>query len=151
MPRSAAEFRTMFLFGAPNETPHSWNLGFDDFTAALLRRNPQAFTRLTRDPLLGDNLSFTFDTADGTREGMVSVDPDGAALNDCTAGEALEFALWLRREIVPPDAEIHFNLREAAAIDLPNLPLPTGDPTATENALLDYVSDMLAARARGEL
>ncbi|MEV5508879.1 hypothetical protein [Streptomyces orinoci] len=152
MQDSADNFRTTFIFGAPNETPRGWELSLEHFAAALLRRDPDAFTHMMSSPLLGDMLTFTFRTSEGEREGNAGPDPDGVGLNDCTAGEAAEFAQWLRQEIVPPGASIDFNIRPAAEVDLPNRRL--SDPVNAEvvlSELLAYVRDILAAQERGEM
>lgn len=84
-------------------------------------------------------------------EGFAQSDPDGTALQDCTAEEAAEFALWLRRYIVPEATEIEFNIRPAAEIDLPNRLLPRGDAVTVRQTLLAYIEDVLAAQERGEM
>ncbi|MGW7009011.1 hypothetical protein ACWGCW_41225 [Streptomyces sp. NPDC054933] len=72
-------------------------------------------------------------------------------MDDCAAADAASFAMWLRQEIVPVDAEIHFNIRPAAENDMANRILPTGDLTVIEETLLGYVTEVLAAQERGEL
>ncbi|MGW7490771.1 hypothetical protein [Streptomyces sp. NPDC054786] len=145
---TAHEYRTLFMFGAPNANPHSWDLSLDTFADTLRSQDPDVFLNRDSSEITGDALTFGFGE---DLEGFAQSDPGGTALRDCTAEEAAEFALWLRQYILPEAAEIEFNIRPAAEVDLPNRLLPRGDPTAVEQALLAYIQDVLAAQDREEM
>ncbi|MFI0220415.1 hypothetical protein [Streptomyces lydicus] len=145
---TAHEYRTLFMFGAPNADPRSWELSLNAFADTLRRHNPNVFLNRDISPITGDALAFSFGE---DLEGFALADPEGTALEDCTAEEAAEFAVWLRRYVVPETAEIDFNIRPAAEIGLPNRRLPRGDAATVKQALLAYVQDVLAAQERGEM
>ncbi|MEU8567145.1 hypothetical protein AB0C51_02090 [Streptomyces pathocidini] len=147
----ASEFETVFGFATPQRVPRGWDLSFDTFTEALRARDPEAFARRRVSPLNGESLLIGFSLPDTILEVIVKVDPDGVVLMESTAAQAAGFAVWLRDNVVPEGAEVEFNVRPAVEAGLPNRPLPTGDASAVEEALLAYVSDILAARARGEM
>ncbi|MFE2157034.1 hypothetical protein ACFW9M_04380 [Streptomyces lydicus] len=149
MPDTAVhEYRTLFMFGAPNANPRSWGLSLDAFADTLRSQDPDVFLNRDSSEIIGDELTFGFGE---DLEGFAQADPDGTALRDCTAEEAAEFALWLRRYIVPETAEIEFNIRPAAEVDLPNRLLPRGDAATVKQALLAYIEDVLAAQERGDM
>lgn len=136
------------MFGAPKASPRSWELSLNRLGETLRAQDPEVFLNRDSGAIVGDMLTFGFGES---LEGLSQSDPDWAALRDCTAEDAAEFAIWLRRYIVPEAAEIEFNISPAAEVDLPNRLLPRGDAATVKQALLAYIEDVLAAQERGDM
>ncbi|MFH9246733.1 hypothetical protein ACH4LK_15035 [Streptomyces lydicus] len=144
MSEDAADFRTMFIFSPPDGAPQSWGLTFDAFVDALSAKDPNALFHEWTGHFSGETLSFQFSTCSGEEaEGMVGVDPNGVAIEDCTAAEAADFAEWLRQAIVPPDGGLVVNIREGAEWELPPVELPGSALTESEQRLVGHVERVL--------
>ncbi|HJP77442.1 MAG TPA: hypothetical protein VJ914_24450 [Pseudonocardiaceae bacterium] len=121
----------------------SWRLTLGSFRQALLRRNPEEFTRIWdhpgNGPARGVTMSFGI-TLDGRPvEGITSVRSEGASIKSATAGQATEFAGWLRREIVPPGERIQIGTREGTEAAVADVIVDDVRPEPLLALLLDHV------------
>lgn len=144
----APAFRTIFIFVPPQGFPQGWSLASSRFAEALGLRHPGAATHRWNGGGTGEALSFAFTpVGGGEAEGTVGIDPNGVAIKDCTVTDAVEFAQWLMREVIPSDAQVHANIRQGVELDLPPVELPRGDAVKTERILADRVADILEFEA----
>jgi hypothetical protein len=144
MSEDAANFRTMFAFSPPENAPQAWELTFDHLVHELHAKDPDALVHEWSGQFSGETLSFQFRTASGEEsEGMAGIEPNGVAIEECTAADAADFAAWLRHAIVPAGAEIIVNIREGVEWELPPVALPNHDVTALEQLLVSHVERVL--------
>ncbi|AJT62569.1 hypothetical protein T261_0880 [Streptomyces lydicus] len=144
MSEDAADFRTMFIFSPPEGAPEGWGLTFAAFVDALRAKDPDALFHEWTGHYSGETLSFQFGTSSGDKaEGMVGVEPNGVAIEDCNAAEAADFAGWLRQNIVPPDSGLIVNIREGVEWELPAVELPGSEVTGLEQSLVGHVERVL--------
>ncbi|MCZ1006878.1 hypothetical protein [Streptomyces lydicus] len=144
MDDDAAEFRTMFIFSPPEGAPQGWGLTFPSFTDALRTKEPGAVMETWSGQYTGETLSFQFGTSVGdTAEGMVGVEPNGVAIEDCTAAEAADFAAWLQQAIVPAGSGLMVNIREGVEWELPLVELRSGTVNELEECLVGHVDRVL--------
>lgn len=140
----AAEFRTMFLFNPPPEDPNGWGLTFEAFAEALRDRDPEAFAEQWSGVFVGETLSFSFTTSAGEEpEGVVGIEPNGVAVQDCTASEAAEFVHWLRAAVLPEQAELKANITEGVDWQLPQISVPRTAPAELATILTARVDEIL--------
>ncbi|WP_432141029.1 hypothetical protein [Streptomyces sp. bgisy084] len=144
MSEDAGNFRTMFIFSPPEGAPQGWGLTFPAFADALRAKEPEAVVEAWSGHYTGETLSFQFHTSRGEiNEGMMGVEPNGVAIEDCTAAEAADFASWLQQTIVPTDSGLMVNIREGVEWELPLVELRSGTLTELEQCLLEHVGQVL--------
>ncbi|WP_157878522.1 hypothetical protein [Streptomyces chattanoogensis] len=144
MSEDAADFRTMFIFSPPEGEPQGWGLTFASFADALQAKEPDAPVHAWSGHYTGETLSFQFGTSTGeTAEGMVGVEPNGVAIEDCTAAEAADFAGWLRQAIVPAGSGLMANIREGVEWELPLVELHGSGVSELEASLVGHVERVL--------
>ena len=130
-----------WIFVAPPE--HTWHMTLDSFRQALLRRDPEAFTRIWdhpgSGPARGVTMSFGITLDDELVEGIAGVRSEGAAIRYATASQATEFAGWLSREIVPPGEPIQIATREGTEASVADVVVNDVSPQRLLDLLLDHV------------
>jgi hypothetical protein len=135
------EIALYWIFTPPGDT--GWGMTLDTFREALLRRDPEEYTRIWDDPAdgpdQGTTMSFGITLADEPIEGIASVNGEGASLSDATAAQAAEFAEWLRTEIVPLGGSVQCNTRQGIEAELPSIDVTGLHGLALLDVLIDHV------------
>ena len=128
----------------------TWHMTLDSFRQALLRRNPEEFTRVWDHPgdgrFRGVTMSFGITLDDERVEGFAGVPPrsEGAAIQFATPIQAVEFAGWLGREIVPQGEPIQISTREGTEAEVADITVEDVSPEPLLGVLLDHVRQALA-------
>ena len=148
-PDPVEDTQLLFIFTPPDG--QSWNMTLEGFQHVLLGRDPEGCTHFEaagEDVVpYNESLDFGFTLADGeVLEGFAQAEPQGAALKNCTAAQAAEFAAWLREEILPVDATLTVNTRPGLEWELPDEVLPEGTTVAeVTELLLSHVTTVVEA------
>ncbi|MBF9071811.1 hypothetical protein [Streptacidiphilus fuscans] len=119
------ELRLMWIFTGPDG--EDIGLTLSRFAEALTAREPEPFTSAWDDPADGaaedTTMSFSI-TLDGQPiEGIASTDNEGASIQDATVAEAVEFAAWMRDELVSGGKTLTANTRQGMEDELPDIPV----------------------------
>lgn len=143
MERSELEkLETLFVFTPTQDS--TWGLTFAGLRQALLDLDPDAFIR-TEDPradVPGGGPFMFFEAALGGEdiEGMAKLDPEGVAVQSCTAHRAAEFVQWLRTAVVPQGDAISFNTEWGMESDLPDAVVPTAPEADLVQLFRDHIA-----------
>jgi hypothetical protein len=141
------EQRTRFLFGAPVEDPHCWELDLEQFARSLCEGFPQADSGMHERG--GGWLSMWAETDDGVEfAGLADVTGrDTVLVENLSAAEASRFVVWLRAAIVPEGRPIAYNSEAGvdAGFDERDWLMPEGaDRAGIEAALRGHLEEVLA-------
>ncbi|EKX65947.1 hypothetical protein [Streptomyces ipomoeae] len=136
------ELETLYIFTpAPGDT---WGLTFTRLKQLLLELDPEAFFRVEdpREEVPGGGPFMFFEAAlgDDDIEGMAKREPEGVAVQNCTAGRAAEFVRWLLCSgAVPKGHIITFNTAWGAESELPDAVVPDVSESELVEVFLAHV------------
>lgn len=138
--------RTAFIFLPSQEEGEGWDIGYEDFTAAIRESFPDPFLELRVNVLPGmDVLDFKVDlTAEIViigRAMLASPAYSYILLDKVTAGQAALFTAWIRDHLLPAPTHVEFGSgAEAMEIGIETFwTLPqTGDAAEIETVMREY-------------
>ncbi|WWQ68882.1 hypothetical protein V2W30_04890 [Streptomyces sp. Q6] len=114
--------------------------------ASPVELDPDSFTRTEypRADVPGGGPFMFFEAALGEEdiEGMAKLDPEGVAVQSCTAHRAAEFVQWLRAAVVPQGTAISFNTEWGMESDLPDAVVPTASEADLVQLFLNNIAQI---------
>ncbi|MGW3248445.1 hypothetical protein [Streptomyces sp. NPDC001070] len=139
-----------FILSAPDDG--DWGMTLESSADALRERNAEEFLKFsgegTGPGATGASLSFGITLGGEDFEVIAMTAPQGASIENCTAGHAAEFAYWLRQRIVPSAAEITFNTEAGMGWEFPDVTLPEAPVEELETLFLAHLAAVVAEDER---